>query len=113
MAALKLKYIEHPAFAQHTPPQWVAIIEAAQALRAAYTGPRTNIFAHIDSAIAGKRAPAPMCPVGEMEIKFFPRDVVGKQPTKVGAAFKALFFGGLCSFRTVSLSNGCIFAVLA
>lgn len=33
-----------------------------------------------------------------MEIKFFPRDVVGKKPKKVGDTFKAEFFGGVQKF---------------
>jgi hypothetical protein len=53
--AAKLRYIEHPAFSRHTPAQWCAVVEQALAIRAAYTGPRTNIFAHIDTALAGGR----------------------------------------------------------
>jgi hypothetical protein len=51
--ATKLRYIEHPAFASHTPDQWCAVVEQALAIRDAYVGPRTNIFVHIDTALAG------------------------------------------------------------
>jgi hypothetical protein len=50
--ATKLRYIEHPAFSHHTPAQWCAVVEQALAIRAAYVGPRTNIFVHIDTALA-------------------------------------------------------------
>ena len=48
-----------------------------------------------------------------MTIKFFPRDVIGKQPKKAGDKFKALFMGTVCLFEVTEISNGCIFAIVA
>lgn len=38
----------------------------------------------------------------QIEIKFFPRDVIGAQPNVAGDIFEALFFGGKNFFRVVS-----------
>jgi hypothetical protein len=34
-----------------------------------------------------------------MQMKFFPSDVIGKKPTKVGDTFKAEVFGSQSTFR--------------
>lgn len=43
-----------------------------------------------------------------MPIKFFPKDVIGPQPTKVGDKFEATFFGETCTF-VVSEFHGTFF----
>lgn len=45
-----------------------------------------------------------------MEAKFFPRDVKGKQPKKVGDLFKAEFFGATRNFRVTSHHGNFFFA---
>lgn len=48
-----------------------------------------------------------------MEIKFFAKDVIGKQPQKVGDTFSAKFMGGKRKFKVTALSHGCIMAEMA
>jgi len=38
-------------------------------------------------------------------ISFFDRDVIGKKPNKIGAKFKAEFFGKICSFRVKEIHS--------
>lgn len=48
-----------------------------------------------------------------MDIKFFPRDVIGKQPEKKGDQFTAMFFGKRTLMRVTVFGSGCFMAVTA
>jgi hypothetical protein len=41
-----------------------------------------------------------------MGVKFFPRDVIGKMPVKVGDKFKAYFLTGVHEFTASHLAEG-------
>lgn len=45
-----------------------------------------------------------------MQAKFFPHDVIGKQPTKVGDKFKARFFGEVVELEVSEWCGGFWFA---
>jgi hypothetical protein len=50
-----------------------------------------------------------------MPIKFFPRDIIGKQPKKSGDKFSAMFMGRKTQFIVEEITHGgaCIWGVLA
>ena len=48
-----------------------------------------------------------------MPIKFFPRDVEGKKPKKVGDVFQAQFLGQTGTFKVTEMYDGFFFAVIS
>ncbi|NTF17635.1 hypothetical protein G6L37_04430 [Agrobacterium rubi] len=53
-----------------------------------------------------------MSTAASMPIKFFPRDVEGKKPRKIGDKFQARFLGETGSFKVTEMHDGFFFAVL-
>ncbi len=51
--------------------------------------------------------------IEDLPIKFFPNDVIGRKPKKVGDTFKAKFFGGQQRFTVIEYDEQMYFAVIA
>jgi hypothetical protein len=51
--------------------------------------------------------------IEDLPIKFFPSDVIGRKPKKVGDTFKAKFFGGRQRFKVIEYDEHMYFAVIA
>ena len=51
--------------------------------------------------------------IEDLPIKFFPNDVIGRKPKKVGDTFKAKFFGGRQRFKVIEYDEQMYFAVIA
>lgn len=51
--------------------------------------------------------------IEDLPIKFFPNDVIGRKPKKVGDTFKAKFFGGKQRFKVIEFEEQMYFAVIA
>ncbi|MBY3432578.1 hypothetical protein HFN89_00125 [Rhizobium laguerreae] len=47
-----------------------------------------------------------------MPIKFFPKDVIGKKPKKVGDVFRAQFMGGEGKFKVSEFYGDMFFATI-
>lgn len=48
-----------------------------------------------------------------LPVKFFPRDVIGKKPKKIGDKFEARFITGVQTFEVTEFGDGVFFGVLS